>query len=58
MQSLADEYKKLPLDEKAKWEQIADNDKNRYIEEKTNHKGTWNLPKRRAKKHPLAPKRP
>jgi HMG (high mobility group) box len=30
----------------------------RYVREKNDYKGTWNIPKRRAKKHPLAPKRP
>lgn len=29
-----------------------------YITEKSAYKGPWNIPKRRAKKHPLAPKRP
>jgi HMG (high mobility group) box len=28
------------------------------VREKNDYKGEWNLPKRRAKKHPLAPKRP
>jgi hypothetical protein len=30
----------------------------RYVREKSEYKGIWKLPKRRAKKHPLAPKRP
>ena len=30
----------------------------RFVREKNDYKGPWNLPKRRAKKHPLAPKRP
>jgi HMG (high mobility group) box len=30
----------------------------RYVREKNDYKGEWNLPKRRAKKHPMAPKRP
>jgi hypothetical protein len=29
-----------------------------YVREKASYKGPWNIPKRRAKKHPLAPKRP
>jgi HMG (high mobility group) box len=29
----------------------------RYVREKNEYKGTWNIPKYRAKKHPLAPKR-
>jgi hypothetical protein len=30
----------------------------RYVREKATYKGGWDIPKRRAKKHPLAPKRP
>ncbi len=58
MQTVAEEYKKLSPSEKAVWEQKARDDKNRYNKERTDNQGTWNLPKRRAKKHPLAPKRP
>ncbi|GAF79231.1 unnamed protein product [marine sediment metagenome] len=58
MQAIANEYKTLSREEKTRWEEEARKDKIRYIEEKTNHKGSWDLPKRRAKKHPLAPKRP
>jgi hypothetical protein len=56
--ALADEYKRLPLTEKRKWEAEAQKDKQRYSEEKSGHQGPWQLPVRRAKKHPLAPKRP
>ena len=31
---------------------------NRFVREKADYKGPWIVPKRRAKKHPLAPKRP
>jgi hypothetical protein len=31
---------------------------NRFVREKAAYKGPWAVPKRRAKKHPLAPKRP
>jgi hypothetical protein len=30
----------------------------RFVREKAEYKGVWTIPKRRAKKHPLAPKRP
>jgi HMG (high mobility group) box len=30
----------------------------RFAREKAEYKGPWNIPKRRARKHPLAPKRP
>jgi HMG (high mobility group) box len=30
----------------------------RFVREKAAYKGPWSVPKRRAKKHPLAPKRP
>lgn len=56
--ALADEYKRLPLVEKKKWEAEAQKDKQRYSDEKNGHQGPWQLPVRRAKKHPLAPKRP
>lgn len=56
--SLAEEYKRLPLSEKKKWEVEAQKDKQRYTDEKNGHQGPWQLPIRRAKKHPLAPKRP
>jgi hypothetical protein len=32
--------------------------KHRFVREKAAYKGPWAVPKRRAKKHPLAPKRP
>ena len=55
---LADEYKKLPREEKEQWEAEARKDKVRYHTEKNNHNGPWQVPKRRARKHPLAPRRP
>eukprot|EP00979_Chaetoceros_neogracilis_P016248 scaffold7470_cov127-Chaetoceros_neogracile.AAC.1 len=30
----------------------------RYCAEKNNHNGSWHVPKRRARKHPLASRRP
>eukprot|EP00979_Chaetoceros_neogracilis_P011291 scaffold2736_cov264-Chaetoceros_neogracile.AAC.1 len=55
---LAEEYRKLPKVEKEQWEAEARKDKIRYCAEKNNHNGSWHVPKRRARKHPLAPRRP
>eukprot|EP00979_Chaetoceros_neogracilis_P010606 scaffold2521_cov349-Chaetoceros_neogracile.AAC.1 len=54
---LAEEYRKLPKVEKEQWEAEARKDKIRYYTEKKNHNGSWQVPKRRARKHPLAPRR-
>eukprot|EP00549_Striatella_unipunctata_P016146 CAMPEP_0118716136 /NCGR_PEP_ID=MMETSP0800-20121206/27317_1 /TAXON_ID=210618 ORGANISM="Striatella unipunctata, Strain CCMP2910" /NCGR_SAMPLE_ID=MMETSP0800 /ASSEMBLY_ACC=CAM_ASM_000638 /LENGTH=197 /DNA_ID=CAMNT_0006622491 /DNA_START=209 /DNA_END=800 /DNA_ORIENTATION=+ len=43
---------------RAYWDEAARNDKLRYEQEKKTYRGPWNVTKRRAKKHPLAPKRP
>lgn len=58
MQTIAEEFGNLSPAQKAKWEDEARKEKVRYAAEKSEHKGPWQLPKRRAKKHPLAPKRP
>ena len=58
IRKLAEEWKKLPRDERLIWEEEARKDKIRFAEEKASYHGNWDLPKRRAKKHPLAPKRP
>jgi HMG (high mobility group) box len=50
------EWRKLSAKERAYWEEQAREDKLRYVREKNDFKGTWNLPKKRAKKHPEAPK--
>lgn len=55
---VADDWKKLSPRERAYWDEEARNDKVRYVREKAEYKGPWNIPKRRAKKHPMAPKRP
>ena len=51
-------WRSLSSKDKAHWDEEARNDKLRYMREKTDYSGPWNIPKRRAKKHPLAPKRP
>lgn len=58
MKYVADEWRRLSDRERAYWDEEARNDKVRYVREKAEYKGPWNIPKRRAKKHPLAPKRP
>jgi hypothetical protein len=50
------EWKMVSQKERAAWEEEARNDKVRFVREKAAYKGTWNIPKRRAKKHPGAPK--
>eukprot|EP00934_Nitzschia_sp_Nitz4_P003360 Nitzschia sp. Nitz4//scaffold4_size323378//67028//67977//NITZ4_000630-RA/size323378-snap-gene-0.443-mRNA-1//-1//CDS//3329553309//3350//frame0 len=55
---LAEEWRSLSDKEKADWDEEARNDKVRFVREKAAYKGPHMIPKRRAKKHPLAPKRP
>lgn len=55
---VAEEWRALSNRERADWDEIARDDKLRYGREKSTYTGPWNIPKRRAKKHPLAPKRP
>lgn len=50
------EWNKLSQKDRAMWEEEARNDKVRFVREKAAYKGTWNIPKRRAKKPPGAPK--
>lgn len=50
------EWNKLSQKDRAAWEEEARNDKLRFVQEKAAYKGPWNMPKRRAKKHPNAPK--
>ena len=55
---VADEWRALSTRERAFWDEESRNDKLRYSREKEAYKGPWNIPKRRAKKDPAAPKRP
>jgi hypothetical protein len=55
---VAEEWKQLSDRDRAYWDEEARNDKVRFVREKKDYTGPWLLPKRRAKKHPLAPKRP
>jgi hypothetical protein len=58
LKNVAAEWRKLSDKERAYWDEQAREDKVRFVREKAAYKGPWNIPKRRAKKHPLAPKRP
>ena len=55
---VADAWRCLSESERHYWTEQERNDKLRYVQEKEQHQGPWEQPKRRAKKNPLAPKRP
>lgn len=57
VRQIAEEWKKITSKEKAHWNEMARQDKIRYDEQRKTYTG-WAIPRRRAKKHPLAPKRP
>lgn len=54
----SNEWKKMSNQERSSWEEEARKDKLRFAKEKANLSGGWDITKRRAKKNPLAPKRP
>lgn len=54
----SEKWKKLKPHEKAVWEEKARLDKERYNLEKERYTGPWQIPYKRAKKDPNAPKRP
>jgi len=51
-------WKKLKPEERVIWDQKAKEDKERYNAEKAAYTGPWQVPWKRAKKDPTAPKRP
>jgi len=51
-------WRNLPCDERAHWDDVAAKDKQRYMVEKASYTGPWQVPWKRAKKDPSAPKRP
>lgn len=51
-------WKTLPPDQRAHWDDVAKKDKERYMAEKAMYTGPWQVPWKRAKKDPSAPKRP
>lgn len=54
----SEKWKKLTPEERAYWDEKARLDKERYNREKANYTGPWQVPWKRAKKDPSAPKRP
>lgn len=54
----SDRWKTLSSDERAVWDKKAMEDKERYNLEKASYTGPWQVPWKRAKKDPNAPKRP
>lgn len=54
----AELWKDLPADERAHWEEVAAKDKQRYMNEKASYTGPWQVPWKRSRKDPSAPKRP
>lgn len=51
-------WRKLPPEERAIWDEKAAADKARYNMEKLQYTGPWQVPWKRQKKDPSAPKRP
>lgn len=54
----AELWKDLPAEERAHWDDVAAKDKQRYMMEKSTYTGPWQVPWKRAKRDPSAPKRP
>lgn len=54
----AEMWRTLPADERVHWDEVAAKDKQRYLVEKASYTGPWQVPWKRAKKDPSAPKRP
>mmetsp|Transcript_26414 Transcript_26414/g.47903 ORF Transcript_26414/g.47903 Transcript_26414/m.47903 type:complete len:364 (+) Transcript_26414:341-1432(+) len=54
----AEMWRTLPVEERAYWDDVAAKDKARYMAEKATYTGPWQVPWKRAKKDPSAPKRP
>mmetsp|Transcript_53254 Transcript_53254/g.159444 ORF Transcript_53254/g.159444 Transcript_53254/m.159444 type:complete len:425 (+) Transcript_53254:138-1412(+) len=55
---IAEMWKNLPDLERKKWDEIAKKDKVRFMAEKALYTGPWQVPSKRKKKDPSAPKRP
>ena len=54
----AEMWRNLPPEERSHWDDVAAKDKQRYMMEKASYTGPWQVPWKRAKKDPSAPKRP
>jgi len=57
-EEIARQWRALVPDERAIWDEAADRDKERFAAEKSRYTGPWQVPLRRKKKDPSAPKRP
>jgi hypothetical protein len=55
---VSDEWKALSEEERKIWEEHARQDKERYNAEKSLYTGPWQVPSKRSRKDPSAPKRP
>ena len=51
-------WKTLSPEDRRFWDNMAAKDKQRYLAEKASYVGPWQIPNKRAKKDPSAPKRP
>jgi len=51
-------WKLLSREDRHYWDDVADKDKQRYMLEKASYNGPWQIPFKRAKKDPSAPRRP
>jgi hypothetical protein len=51
-------WRNLSAKERAHWDEVADQDKERYLAQKEAYTGPWQVPLQRTKKNPDAPKRP
>lgn len=51
-------WKELTREQRAHWDEVAAKDKQRYMAEKSTYTGPWQVPWKRARKDPSAPKRP
>lgn len=51
-------WKMLSPEDRRFWDNVAAKDKQRYLAEKASYAGPWQVPYKRAKKDPSAPKRP
>jgi len=54
----AELWRNLPPEERVHWDDVAAKDKHRYLMEKSQYTGPWQVTKKKIKKDPSAPKRP
>jgi hypothetical protein len=54
----AAKWRNLTAEERLHWDEVAAKDKQRYLAEKAMYTGPWQVPQKRARKDPSAPKRP